>query len=231
MVIPVFIGYDSREKTPYKVACDSLRHHSSVPVFIQPLILGNLQATSIYRRTHIFRNNEYLDEEYDETHTTEFTYSRYLVPALTQWQGWAIYCDCDFLFRADIGELWSHRDENHAVHVAKHTHQHGADVKMWGIKQKYYARKNWSSLMLINCEHDAMRYLTPYRVNHAPREWLHGLSWLDDSEIGELPVEWNYLEGITNPAYNAKAVHYTLGTPDLEGYEQSRYADEWRSYL
>ncbi len=115
--------------------------------------------------------------------------------------------------------------------MVKHEHEPQEISKMQGQKQTKYFRKNWSSLILWNCEHSANLMLTPEKINSLSGQWLHGFSWLEDSEIGELPQEWNWLSGISPKSISPSAVHFTRGIPSIPGYKNSFYADEWFAIL
>ena len=230
----VFVGYDSREPEQYAVACASLKKVSSVPVCIQPLDIRALAAMGLFRRRQFTEDHQIHDILDDGPATTEFTYTRYLVPALCQWKGWALFVDPDFLFRHDPARLFTEtiKTNSHlAAMVVQHAHASEETTKMRGQLQTKYHRKNWASFVLFNCGHVNNRLLTPYRVCVSNKKWLHGFGWLKDQEIGELSVRWNWLEGISDPDYDPGAVHYTRGTPNMPGYENAAYADEWRSYL
>jgi lipopolysaccharide biosynthesis glycosyltransferase len=140
------------------------------------------------------------------------------------YQGWAVFMDCDMVALGDLSELWVQRDERYAVQVVKHSHRPKEKTKFLGAPQSTYPRKNWSSLMLINCAHDACRTLTPERVNEMNGIDLHGLKWCDNSEIGGIGGLWNVLvtSRLEHPEpvdlYNLKLLHYTLGGP-WHGYE------------
>lgn len=234
-MLRVYCGYDSREPRAYDVCKASIEAHASRPVHVTPLRAEPLRNAGVHRRYSYMRKNQLIDAMNDEPHTTEFTFTRWLVPTLAyavdgMTSGPVLFCDSDFLFRADIAELFDLFNPSYAVQVVKHRHADGADKKMWGLDQRYYDRKNWSSLALWNCGAEATKWLTISTVGRAAREWLHGFSWLSDSEIGSLPLEWNWLAGVSPPVDEVKACHYTLGTPDLPGYESSPYADEWLSY-
>ena len=98
---------------------------------------------------------------------------------------------------------------------------------MDGQVQHVYPRKNWSSCILFNCAHPANAVLDLDTVNRMEPGWLHRFSWLPEELIGELPYQYNYLEG-TYDSQDAKAVHYTLGGPWFENHQDVEYAQEWR---
>ena len=145
-----------------------------------------------------------------------------------------MFVDCDFLFRADVNDLFKQADESKAVQVVKHEHHPSIGTKMDGVQQTDYPGKNWSSLVLWNCGHRAHALRTPHRgvdgekVNTWPGAWLHNFSWLEWNEIGGLPSTWNHLVGhsITD---DPKAVHFTEGGPWLEKYRGVPYANEWNA--
>jgi lipopolysaccharide biosynthesis glycosyltransferase len=211
-MIPVFIGYDPREAIAYHVCTNSIIRQSSQPVSLNPLALNIM---SDYKETHTDGSNH-------------FIYSRFLVPHLMNYQGWAIFMDGDMILRTDIKELWDLRDDSKAVMVVKHDYETRMAEKYLGSKNENYPRKNWSSVILWNCAHPANRSVTPEFVQSATGAQVHRFTWLDDSLIGELPKEWNWLdiEYEWNPL--AKLVHYTLGTPCFHEFaDKGDFCDEW----
>lgn len=132
------------------------------------------------------------------------------------------------LWRADIAELLDLAGDAPLACV-KHEHRPPERSKNRGEIQTVYARKNWSSLMVLRPARCVG--LTPYALNNRPRDWLHGLRWIDESEIRGLPEAWNWLEGWSDPGITPKVVHFTRGTPNLPGYEGVPYAEEWRAVL
>lgn len=320
----VFIGWDPNEILAYDVASKSLLRHSTLNTQVQPIILRE-QVLLLTRRVER-RDGRLFCPISQAPMTTEFAISRFCVPFLKTW-GWALFADCDVLFRADVGELFSLSDERYAVMVVKHAglievadpgcyvwgeqgqsniHKllaEGKAVQWYGtyvdFKQKaaqyfpeaetwyterngdgicmlvpvgtphgrlpigaidyvvdewidpsanfgsgvhtfrkmdkqpqtHYSRKNWSSVVLWNTSHPANKALTLEALNTWPGRDLHAFKWLADDLIGELPPEWNYLVGVSPKMDNPKLVHFTLGTPNLPGYENAEFADEWRSYL
>jgi lipopolysaccharide biosynthesis glycosyltransferase len=213
-VLPIYIGYDPREAVAYDTLAHSIRRRSSVPVSIKPLVQKELREAGLYTRAR------------GPTESTEFSLTRFLVPALAGFEGWSIFMDCDMLCRADIAELFSARQSDKAVMVVKHDYVPKTQRKFLDQVQTKYARKNWSSLMLFNNEH--CRALTPQYVNSATGLELHRFAWTEDRLIGALQLEWNWL--VDEYQYNpdAKIVHYTLGGPWFEEYRDCHYSDEWR---
>ena len=108
MKLNFFIGYDSKEDIAYRVCKHSLLKRSSIKVNVMSLKLEELIAKKLYTRN------------VDPLASTEFTYSRFLVPKLTNYQGWAVFCDCDFIFLSDVSNLFKNLDENKAVYWVKH---------------------------------------------------------------------------------------------------------------
>lgn len=227
----VFIGYDPREDDAYKVARHSIEARSSIPVLVTPIREQRLRMAGMYRRPYSITKNNGAVQRYDDLDgkpfSTDFSFTRFLVPAMQQWDGWAVFVDCDFLFLADIAELFAQRDETVAVKVVKRDYVPRESVKMDGQIQALYPRKNWSSLILWNCEYPVNKRLTPDVVNGQTGSWLHGFSWLMDDEIGSLDPAWNWLEGESSPDLAPKAVHYTRGGPWLDDYKTVAYADDW----
>jgi len=222
--LKIFIGWDSREDIAYQVAKASIEEHASVPVEIVPIRLKDLKKKNMYWRPA------------DKLASTEFTFSRYLVPALTNYTGWALFIDCDFLFLDDVKKLFDQIDDQYAIMCAKHDYTPKPGVKMDGKIQRPYPRKNWSSMMLINCEHPKnKKYLTVTQINSpfVTPAYVHRFSWLDDDDIGTLSHEWNWLVGWYKEPEdgNPKALHYTEGGPWFDDYKKCEYATEWNLML
>ena len=211
-VIRVFIGYDRNEIAAYHVLAHSILEHASMPVSITPVALPHLQGVYA-RNSHALAS-------------TEFSFSRFLVPWLTGYSGHAIFMDCDMLCRADIAELWSYRAPSKTIQVIKHDHQPSGTVKFNNNVQTRYHRKNWSSVMLMNCARCTA--LTPEYVNSATGLELHQFKWIDDDDsIGALPQGWNHLVGYNADDPEAALVHFTEGGPYFEAYRDCAYASEW----
>lgn len=198
----VFIGYDRREDIAYQVCKYSIESRQPRAEVI-PLIQEDLKKEGYYWRDR------------DALSSTEFTFTRFLVPVLTNYEGWAVFCDCDFLWQIDIKELFKKADDRYAVMVVKHDYQPSANTKMDGCVQHPYPRKNWSSMVLWNCAHPSNKQITAELVNKETGKFLHRFSWLKDEEIGELHCEWNWLVGWHNQGVDGipKAIHYTEGGP------------------
>lgn len=212
-MIRIFVGYDPREAAAYHTFCQSVLENATEPLSFTPLA-----------------DNTLLDYTFCDQHedgSNAFTYSRFLVPALCQYEGWAIFCDGDMLCLDDIAELWRLRDTRYAVQVVKHDYKTKHPVKYMGAKNEDYPRKNWSSVVLWNCGHPANRILTADRVARQTGAWLHRFEWLDDDQIGALPIWWNWL--VTEYNYNPDIclAHFTLGIPAFDGCEGCDHSREW----
>lgn len=213
----VFVGWDGREDIAYRVCRHSLLGRASVPVTVVPLRQADLRAQGLY------------DRPVDPLASTEFTYTRFLVPHLAGYEGWALYCDCDFLWLADIAELIALADDRYGAMCVHHDHRPTETVKMDGRPQTVFPRKNWSSLILYNCSHPATRKLTPAVANRDTGAFLHRFQWLPDEAIGALPESWNWLEGWSaKPEVGfPKAIHYTRGGPWFDAWRNVDFADLW----
>ena len=213
-MLHIFVGFDqSAEPIAYHNFCQSVIEHSSIPVSFTPLALNTLK-------------------DYEEKHkdgSNAFIYSRFLVPSLCDYKGIALFCDGDMICRSDVAELLKYyeAEPEKAVWVVKHDYKTKHPVKYLGAKNEDYPRKNWSSVILWNCNHWQNKKLTPELVMESTGSYLHRFSWLEDRFIGDLPAEWNWLE--TEYVYNkdAKLVHHTLGTPCFNDYQNSPYSKEW----
>lgn len=230
--LTVYIGFDPREADAYQVCKASLERHSSIPLNIVKLEMAACQDAGLYRRPFRRAGVQMIDVLDGRPFSTEFSFSRFLIPALSLYQGWACFVDCDFLFTDDIAKLGPLLDPSKAVMVVKHDHIPAENTKMDGVSQVSYPRKNWSSLVLWNCSHPANRALTADAVNTLPGRALHGFDGLTDDQIGGIPATWNWLSGVTEQLDEIpSAIHFTLGVPSMKGHEHSPYADLWRAEL
>ncbi|AZV23763.1 hypothetical protein EJ079_21730 [Mesorhizobium sp. M7A.F.Ce.TU.012.03.2.1] len=231
----IWIGWDPREADAYAVARHSIRSHAIAPIPVRGVVLTDLRTGQHYTRPTLRHGGRLIDvlsrrDDYDGAMATEFACSRFLVPKLAK-SGWALFMDCDVLVRRDLLALFNQADPSKAVMVVKHDHRPAGTVKMDGQAQTLYARKNWSSVILWNVDHPANAGLTMDLVNSVPGRDLHRFCWLDDSLIGELDPQWNFLVGHSDPAIDPAIVHFTDGVPSMSGYEDCAYADEWRAAL
>lgn len=211
--IPLHVGFDPREAATYHVFAQSVIERASVPVSFHPLHKPMLAG---------------FDGQRDGSNA--FVYSRFLVPSLQGFQGWAIFADGDMVCLDDIALLWQERDESKAVMVVKHDYRTKHFRKYVGTDMetdnKDYPRKNWSSLVLWNCGHPANRILTPEFVSQSPGSLLHRFQWLQDDLIGDIPRQWNAL-AVEEDISCASVVHYTLGIPGVPHYAHCDGADHW----
>lgn len=226
----LMIGFDRRMPDAYMVAAKSayLRNQN---LDISPLVLPHLRAIGVYKRQYISNSGSLYDVISQAPMATEFALSRFLIPYLHGYSGYTIFCDSDFLFLCDPLEVMRHVKPEHAVSVVKHDYSAIAGVKMDGQVQTSYPRKNWSSFMVFNNAHPANKALTLDRFNQEKGLYFHQFNWLKGCEIGELPLEYNYLVGISRLNCSPKVIHFTDGTPDMLGYENVEYADEWRKVV
>ena len=229
MPFRVYMGYDSHEDITFEVAKYSMEKHSTVPVEIIPLKRKEMQWRGIYRRKQ------------DPKQTTEFTYCRFFVPYLQNYKGWAMFVDDDFLWLGDIGELLDQIDESKALICVQHDYKPTVGVKLAGKPQSAYPRKNWSSMVLYNCGHPVNAQVNLSMVNREGGAFLHRFTWIeDDSLIGHVDFEWNFLVEWYTPydqdeaqpqGRMPKAIHYTEGGPWFPDYRNTDYAKEWLEHL
>lgn len=213
-MIRLFIGYDPREAVAYNVLAHSVMKRSSRPISVTPLALQQLDGL--------------MWRERDPLQSTDFSFSRFLTPYFCDFQGWAIFMDCDMLVLDDIARLWDCRDDRYAVQVVKHDHVPKEDIKFLGAVQTRYEKKNWSSVMLMNCA--KCTALTPDYVNTGSGLELHRFHWLENDDlIGEVPHRWNHLVDYDDPqpVGEISNLHYTIGGPYFEEFRNCAYADEW----
>jgi len=214
-MINVFVGYDSKEKVAFNVLSYSILKNSTKPVAITPIYLPNIKDDFVRERNNLS--------------STEFSFSRFIIPHLMNYQGWALFMDCDMLMKADIAELWRLRDDKYAVQVCQHDYTPKSQTKFLNQVQTVYPKKNWSSFMLMNCS--KCTQLTPDYVNKATGLELHQFKWLEgDHLVGDLPLEWNWLADEYEYKEDVKNIHFTYFVLYFYSYRLCYYADEWFKY-
>jgi len=210
----VFVGYDPQQHEAYQVCKYSILKHCKTATVV-PLVQAQLKQLGLYWRKP------------DPLASTEFTYTRFLVPKLQSYSGWALFMDLDFLWLSSVEEVFALKDPQYAVQVVKHLHQPSNNTKMNNQPQTSYPKKNWSSLVLWNCNYPK-NCITAKQVSENPASWLHQFQWLQDHEIGSLPEAYNHLVGYSNA--DPKALHYTDGGPWFKNYPNSPHNKLWINY-
>jgi len=216
----VFVGYDPREDIAYQVCKHSILNKQP-DAEVRPLVQKELRDAGWYTRP------------IDKLASTEFTFTRFLVPELANFKGWAVFMDCDMILTTDIQELFDQADDNYAVMCVQHDYTPKEGMKMDGQKQTTYPRKNWSSVVLFNCGHPSNARLTQDMVNNTELNgaYFHRFSWLKDEEIGKLDHTWNYLVGVYDDIESPKLIHYTEGGPWFENYRNCEFHRLWKDEL
>jgi len=207
-MITIYTGFDPREQYGWHTFASSVMHRTREAVAFVPLSGPQRNGSNA------------------------FTYARFMVPFLSRHRGWAIFADaCDMVCRADISELFDLQDHAYAVQVVKHDYKTMYPQKYVGTEMESpnvdYHRKNWASLMLINCEHPAWRRLDMADMISSPGQDLLRFAFLNDHEIGELPRVWNWLADEDGENDSAKIVHWTTGIPAFPHYADAPMADVW----
>lgn len=213
----VFVGYTSYQDVVYQVAKHSIERHSrDVKCF--PIVRSALEDLGVYSRPR------------KENEATEFSITRFLTPWLAGYRGWVLFTDNDVLCMEDVNKLFDQTDDKYAIMCAKHDHNPVGEVKLDGQKQTNYPRKNWSSVVLWNCDHPKNKFILPELINEVSPLYLHRFMWLEDNEIGEFSHEWNWLvDWYSEPTDGKpKMLHYTEGGPYFKKYQNCGYAQNWR---
>lgn len=213
----IFVGYDSREDIAWQVCRHSLLRHCDAAVQVIPIRQITVRELGLYTRP------------VDVSSTTEFSLTRFLTPFLAAQSGWVVFCDCDFLYTADVRQVLEGLDPAKALYVVQHDYTPAFAVKMDGQHQTTYPRKNWSSFMIFNCDHPDVKALTPAVVNSAAPAYLHRFEWIcDDAAIGALALDWNFLEGeYPRPEVTPRVIHFTNGGPWFEEWQNVEFGDLW----
>lgn len=216
MALKIFIGWDPKEVAAWHVLAHSILTRASEPVELIPLHQGVLRQTGVYWR------------DPDTQASTEFSLTRFLVPYLSNYEGYSLFMDCDMLCQVDIAELFEigYRDPSKACWVVKHHYTPKTAPKMNGLPQTVYPCKNWSSLILFN--NALCRTLSPKTVQQMTPTQLHQFRWLETRAVEPLPPTWNWLVEEYPPLPTARILHYTLGGPWFGEYTEGAEADRWR---
>ena len=224
MKMQVYIGYDPREFDAFRVAAYTLTQTSGI--IPHALDTERLRASGLYWRDVDARHGQFYDLPSQAPCSTDFATSRFLTPIICQ-SGWALFTDCDVVFIDNVLDMLDEIEPSKAVYVVKHKYFVQEETKMDGQKQTRYQRKNWSSVMLFNCDHPANRRLSLESVNRMAGRNLHQFYWLADSEIGELDPKWNWLVGVTDKPDDPGIAHFTLGGPWIDGWNQKPHDRIW----
>lgn len=233
----VFIGWDDREAIAADICSFSIQRRTQTPINIQYVRHRDLRKQGIFKRPWLIDgdNGDYRDLIDSKPFSTQFSHTRFLVPTLAGYKGWALFMDCDMIFQSDIKQLIAMCDDRYAIRCVKHNHNPPQNsVKMDNRLQSQYYRKNWSSFILWNCAHPANQQLTKEAVNYMKGSDLHAFSWLDDEDIGSLPFRYNYISGISPklPMFDNRqeipaVIHYTEGGPWFDSCKEVPYSDLW----
>lgn len=233
--LPIYIGHDSREAVASYVAAHSIRKRTDSLLKINYMKHRDLRACGAFARPWMIdgATGDFTDLIDGKPFTTEFSHTRFLVPSLMGYKGWALFIDADMLFLSDVEKLFALAEPRYAIQCVKHMHQPQQNaMKMDGRLQLQYNRKNWSSFVLWNCSHPANKKLTAERVNFMKGRDLHAFAWLRDDEIGALPFTYNYISGVSPKLARERGnmpdvIHYTEGGPWFETCKEVPYAQTW----
>lgn len=221
----VYIGYDPRDELAFRACVASLVYHSSIPLDIMPLKDCELRRKGIYWRPYFVESNgQKIDARDGKPFSTEFSFTRFVIPLIDKSTEPVLFFDADVLFLDDIAKILPHIGDK-ALYCVQHDYAPKETSKFDGMRQEHYFRKNWSSVMAINPSKCSM---TKYILNNQSGSYLHALLWQDESTIGALPPEWNWLEGWSSPDIKPSVVHFTRGTPDLIGNDIPYSAEWWK---
>lgn len=216
--IPFFVGYDKREAVGYHVFCHSVLARTKLDVSFTPMRGSGSKPMGS---------------------STAFDHTRWDVPRLCGYSGLAIWAECDMLCRTDIAELLECFNNKYDVMVAKHDYRTRFPVKFLGQSNEDYPRKNWSSLMVINCraavwqriDYLRLHNLPDLRLLHSFPERIESVALFDQDRIGALDLGWNWLVGEYPHNPKAAFAHFTIGLPCFKEYKDCDYSNEWRAEL
>lgn len=225
----IMIGWDSREPIAYDVCKYSIEHRAKKKVEVIPLKHRDLRQQGLFLRPWLVESDtgNWRDLLDNKPFSTEFSHTRFLVPHLMDYKGWALFMDSDMIFQTPPEKLFALTDNKYAVMCVKHDHKVKEGMKMDGREQLNYHRKNWSSFIMFNCGHPSNKKLTPDYINSRPGKDLHAFTWLNESEIGALPKSYNWISGVSPLEIQPDVIHYTEGGPWFENCQEVHLADKW----
>jgi hypothetical protein len=211
-MLKLFCGFDERESVGTWVFISSVLSRATIPVSFIPLHSNGLPQG-----------------------TNGFTLSRFLVPWLCDFRGKAIFADAaDMICTTDIAPLAAELNSMRgAVKVVKHQYTTKHKIKYIGTELESpnmnYPRKNWASLMLIDCEHDAWRNLTPDTLAKNPIKDFLEFTFIRDEDIESISDDgWNRMVDEGQSLEGAKILHWTAGIPAFDHYKNAPGAELWR---
>jgi hypothetical protein len=236
--IPIFIGHDF-STVEATLACTGsiIDNTKSARPSINYLNHRELRREGLFsRQWDVDETGQYWDKQDGRPFSTEFSFSRFCTADMASrlgYSGWVMFCDSDFIFLQDLTKLFKYAKTfpDKALLTVQFDWQPSEEMKMDGRIQSPYDRKLWSSLMMINLDHPGNDKLTTQLINTASGSDLHRFCWLSDEDIGSLPSEWNWIEGISPAKQIPAGVHYSHGLPIHKGYESCKYSDKWGWYL
>lgn len=215
-ILNIFIGYDPVEPVAWHTLTQSIIETSSIPVAFIPVAIEHFQA--------------FFHRERDIKQSNSFSFNRFCVPYLMDYEGYALFMDCDMMLRVDIAEVLKviEDEPGKALYVVKHDYTPSEKIKYLDNIQYSYPRKNWSSFVLWDASHPKNKVVNKEFFNTRSGLELHRFTWLDDDDIGTLDLRWNWLVGdYINPPDDVKNVHWTNGGPYFSDYKNVDFSDEW----
>lgn len=232
-----YIGEDDRETIASHVCAFSIARRTKSKIKFHYINHRDMRKRGLFQRPWLIDGptGQYQDLLDGRPFSTQFSHTRFLVPELNKFQGWALFMDCDMIFQSDVKKLFSMINGFKAIMCVQHKHVVDQKIgKMDDRQQLNYHRKNWSSFVLWNCEHPMNAKLNKEKINYMKGSDLHAFSWLKDEHIGELPFSYNYISGVTpavalhgNKPKEIDVIHYTEGGPWFPNCRHVPYADKW----
>jgi|TARA_R100000353_G_scaffold174328_2_gene142066 hypothetical protein len=209
----IFIGHDSRYPQATEVCERSIIDHNP-----------DLKDQIHFLDKEILKQSELYGRKDLPGESTEFSFTRFYIPMLCNYDGIAMFCDNDFLWQCDPTEMIKYLGDND-IAVVQHEDYNVTKNKMDGIENKSYPRKNWSSLIIYNCS--KLQHLTKEYLDNATAAQLHELRWAKN--IGSIPPKYNWLVGLYENCgcTQLKGLHFTEGGPWFDKYKNCEFSEEW----
>lgn len=180
--VRIYIGATESEMLPAKVLEYSIRKHASMTIEAYPLHQSGIKIP--------------LPKDPQRRPRTPFSFQRFLIPALTQYRGRAIYVDSDMQVFKDIRALWTLPLKGADLLTVKEPHASG--------------RRPQFSVMVLNCEtlawdiDEIVRGLDEGRFTY---ESLVYEMCLTKNIRAEIEPQWNALERYS--ARDTALLHFT----------------------
>lgn len=212
----IYIGYDSNHNNLEEICKRSLEFNIK-----KSIGGGHLVDYSTFNPEIKFLDVSKIPEYTRpyENQSTWFTYSRFLIPYLENYEGFSLFIDDDFIFQKNPLTMFYYLNPDDAVACIQYPQMKHDETKFDGEVNIDYPCKLWSSMMFFNNGHPDCKKLTPEVVNTWTGAQLHQFEWTD--KISKIPEKYIFVEGYDDPEvkWDYTGIHYTRGGPWIDNMD------------